>query len=114
MAVKYDPVLASIGSRIVKHREELGMSASELAIRADLTSSTLSLYESGQRAMGVDKLHRIAVALKVPLSYLQSEELDEFSAFPPEAIPVMEKLKGLTPEKQRMIIKMFSAQLATL
>ena len=114
MAVKYDPVLASIGSRIVKRREELGMSASELAIRADLTSSTLSLYESGQRAMGVDKLHSIAVALKVPLSYLQSEELDEFSAFPPEAIPVMEKLKGLTPEKQRMIIKMFSAQLATL
>ena len=39
MAVKYDPVLASIGSRIVKRREELGMSASELAIRADLTSS---------------------------------------------------------------------------
>ena len=35
MAVKYDPVLASIGSRIVKRREELGMSASELAIRAE-------------------------------------------------------------------------------
>ena len=114
MPSKYNPLLAAIGEKIVNRREELGMTATELAIQADITPSSLSLYESGQRAMGVDKLHRIAVALKVPLSYLQSEELDEFSAFPPEAIPVMEKLKGLTPEKQRMIIKMFSAQLATL
>ena len=77
MTSTYDPLLASIGRKIVKRREELGMTATELAIQADITASTLSLYESGQRAMGVDKLHRIAAILKVPLSYLQSEELDD-------------------------------------
>ena len=63
MAIKFDPVLAQIGSRIVKRREELGMSATELAIQADMTMSALSLIESGQRNPGVDKLYRIALAM---------------------------------------------------
>lgn len=114
MASLYNPMLAAIGEKIIRRREELGMTASELAVQADITASSLSLYESGQRAMGVDKLHKIAVALKVPLSYLQSEELDKFSSFPPEYFRVMEQLKELPVEKQRMMLKMFSAQIASL
>ena len=114
MASLYNPMLAAIGEKIIRRREELGMTASELAVQADITASSLSLYESGQRAMGVDKLHKIAVALKVPLSYLQSEELDKFSSFPPEFFRVMEQLKELPVEKQRMMLKMFSAQIASL
>lgn len=114
MASLYNQMLAAIGEKIIRRREELGMTASELAVQADITASSLSLYESGQRAMGVDKLHKIAVALKVPLSYLQSEELDKFSSFPPEFFRVMEQLKELPVEKQRMMLKMFSAQIASL
>ncbi len=114
MASLYNPMLAAIGEKIIRRREELGMTASELAVQADITASSLSLYESGQRAMGVDKLHKIAVALKVSLSYLQSEELDKFSSFPPEYFRVMEQLKELPVEKQRMMLKMFSAQIASL
>lgn len=114
MASAYNPMLAAIGEKIIRRREELGMTASELAVQADITASSLSLYESGQRAMGVDKLHKIAVVLKVPLSYLQSEELDKFSSFPPEYFRVMEQLKELPVEKQRMMLKMFSAQIASL
>ena len=114
MARAYDPMLAAIGAKIIKRREELGMTASELAIQADITASSLSLYESGQRIMGIDKLHKIAAALKVPLSYLQSEELQKFSAFPAEFFRVMEKLNELPIEKQRMMLKMFSAQIASL
>lgn len=79
-----DPTVAErIGKKIIKRREELGMTATELAIQANLRASQLSLYESGQRTMGVDKLNNIAMALKVPLSYFQSEELDTFSEVPP-------------------------------
>lgn len=101
MARTYDPLLATIGSKIVKRRMELGMSGAELAIQADLTPSTLSLYESGQRAMGVDKLHRIALALRVPLSYLQAEELNAFSDTPMDFFPLIEQLKSLPVDQQR-------------
>lgn len=114
MANVYDPQLAAIGSRIVKRRMELGMSGSELAIQADLTPSSLSLYESGQRAMGVDKLHRIALALRVPLSYLQTDELDAFSEMPRDFYPLIEKLKVLPVDQQQMMIRMISAQLSVL
>ena len=114
MPSKYNPLLAAIGEKIVNRREELGMTATELAIQADITPSSLSLYESGQRVMGVNKLHRIAAALKVPLSYFQADELDRFSDYSSEMMSLMEQLRDLPLDKQRMMIKMFSAQIATL
>lgn len=43
-----DPTVAErIGKKIIKRREELGMTATELAIQANLRASQLSLYESG-------------------------------------------------------------------
>ena len=114
MAVTYEPVLADIGAKIIKRREELGMTAAELAIQADLSASSLSLYESGQRAMGVDKLNRIAAALRVPFSYLQPSELDRYSEMPDDFYPLMEQLKALPAEKRRMMLNMFSAQISTL
>ena len=114
MSNTYNSTLVSIGAKIVKRREELGMSAKELAIQADMTPNTLSLYESGQRAMGVDKLQKIALALKVPLSYLQSNDLDRFSDCPTDFYPLIEQLKTLPIEKQRLMLKMFSAQISTL
>lgn len=114
MAKQYDPVLVSIGRKIIERREAIGMTATELAILADVTASALSLYESGQRSMGVDKLHRIASALRVPLSYFQDEELDAFSDYPTELYPIIEQLKQLPIEKQQMMLKMFSAQMSVL
>ena len=111
MASTYNPTLSGIGEKIVKRREALGMTATELAIQANLNASTLSLYESGQRKMGVDKLIRIAEVLKVPLSYLQPDELDIYLTFPTEFFPVMEKLKALPIDKQQMMLRMFSAQI---
>ena len=114
MANTYNPILAAIGAKIIKRREELGMTATELAIQADLHTSTLSLYETGRREMGVDKLQKIALALKVPLSYLQSNDLDRFSDCPADFYPLIEQLKTLPIEKQRLMLKMFSAQISTL
>ena len=114
MAVRFDPVLFQIGQKIVQRREELKMTATELAIQSDMPMSTLSLIENGQRNMGVDKLHKIAVALKVPFSYLQPNDLDEFSEISDDFLSFNEQLKALPPDLRKMMIKMFAAQLASL
>ena len=114
MASSYDPLLAEIGTKITRRRDELGMTAAELAIQADMTASTLSLYETGQRAMRVDKLYKIAKTLRVPFSFLQPDDLDQFSEIPDNLYQIMEQIKSLPADKQQMMIKMFSAQITTL
>ena len=110
----FDPGLAEVGAKIVKRREELHITAVELSIQADVSANTLSLYESGQRAMGIDKLVRIAQALKVPFSYLQPDELSVYSEVPKGCSTVLEKLKALPIKKRNMLLKMFLAQITTL
>lgn len=106
--------LKDIGKKIVKRRKELNMTATELAIQADITASSLSLYETGQREMRIDTFYKISAVLKVPFSYFQAKELDEFLSYPQEFYPLMNQLKELPLEKQKMMLKMFSAQLNTL
>ena len=72
----YNSVLADIGNRICHRREMLGMSGTELALRADISASTLSKIENGRRNIGVETLCAVAKALEVPLSFLQPTELD--------------------------------------
>lgn len=114
MAIADNPVINNIGKKITQRREELGMTATELARQANLSYSQMSLYESGQRTMGVDKLYNIAVVLKAPLSYFQSEELDTFSEVPPSFQSLIEKMKKLPPDKQHMMKNIFMAQIDTL
>ena len=73
----YNSVLADIGNRICQRREMLGMSGTELALRADISASTLSKIENGRRNIGVETLCAVAKALEVPLSFLQPKELDK-------------------------------------
>lgn len=90
------------------------MSAKELAIQADIDAGTLSKYEAGQQEMKVGTLHRIAAALKVPLSYLQSSELDKFTEIPREFQPLLVQLQALPADKKRMMLNMFKAQISSL
>ena len=114
MASTYNPVLGQVGEKILRRRQELGMTATELAIQADMPASSLSLIESGQRSVRIDNLHKIATALRVPLSDLQADALDEFSEIPPDILPLTEKLKQISMDQRRMMIKMFIAQIDTL
>ena len=110
----FDPVLAEVGARIVKRRKELHMTASELSIQAGVSGNTLSLYETGQRAMGIDKMYRIAQALMIPFSYLQPDELPAYSMVPEGFSEMLEKLYNLPADKRSMLLKMFQAQIAVV
>lgn len=59
-----------IGDRIRRRREELGMSQSDLARRADLTPSGIWQYEQGERKPSSEALTKLADALKVATDYL--------------------------------------------
>lgn len=113
MTCKYDPVPMQIGNRIVERREELNMKQNELAIQADLSAVTLSRIESGQVDVKASNLVKIAKALKVPLSLLQPEILDEYSEIDREKQGLLEELTVLPVAEQMMLIKMFKAQIQT-
>lgn len=114
MAKDLDPVLVQIGSRIVKRREELHMTATDLSIQADVSANSLSFYESGQRAMGIDKMYRITQALRIPFSYLQPDEMSDCPEIPEDCRLLFEKLNSLPVKKKDMLLKMFQAQIAAV
>lgn len=109
MAVEYNQSLVDMGDRIRARREELGMSAAELAVRTDMDASALSRIESGQRAVRTDRLIKIAAALKTSLASLQPSELDQFSDVPAEMLPIIEKLQKKSLADQKKLIQIFAS-----
>jgi transcriptional regulator with XRE-family HTH domain len=65
-----------IGSKIRKLREEVGLTATELAAKADLSPSMLSQVERDIVAPSISSLRRIAATLNVPAFYFLVEESD--------------------------------------
>lgn len=103
-----------IGNRITRCREKLGMTATNLAIQADMTASTLSAIENGRRDMKIESFCAIAKALHVSLDQLQPEELDEYSGISPALRELIDAIERLPVNKQRMMIRMFLAQIVSL
>ncbi|MBP0459497.1 helix-turn-helix domain-containing protein [Streptomyces montanisoli] len=63
--------LRETGERVAQERTQAGLSQRELAVRAELSQSTLARIETGERsALTVAELDRIATALGVPLTLL--------------------------------------------
>ena len=67
----FDPEV--FGNNIREFRLDEGMSVTEFAEKLGTTERIIQYYEAGQRTPRVDMLIDIAVALKVPVSYLLSE-----------------------------------------
>ena len=109
-----NPAAKEIGLRIACRRIELGMNQKQLSIQADIPYQTISLIENGRRMPDTDTLIKFAHALKVPFSALQPKSLDPYCKMPAEALPLIEKLKELTPEKRKTMIDMFMGQMKTL
>lgn len=72
----------TIGERIRKLRQELGLSQQELAHKAGVRRPTISELESGkQRGLTVETAKRLARALGVGIDYLAGtwEDLEGFN-----------------------------------
>jgi transcriptional regulator with XRE-family HTH domain len=63
------PISASLGQRIRTARKDAGMSQGQLASNLNTTQSAISLYEAGQRSVGIDMLLNVAKILNRPLHY---------------------------------------------
>lgn len=68
----HDPekIAQNLATLIREKRTALGLSHEELAVRAGLDRSTVSLYESGKRVATISSAVRIANALEIRLSDL--------------------------------------------
>lgn len=68
------PVSASLGQRIRTARRDAGMSQGQLATALNTTQSAISLYEAGQRSVGIDMLLNVAKILNRPLHYFLGDD----------------------------------------
>jgi len=59
-----------VGNLIKEKRTELGLSHEQLAVRAGLDRSSISLYESNKRVPTISSAARVAMALEIKLSDL--------------------------------------------
>lgn len=67
------PVSALLGQRIRMARRDANMSQGQLAAALSTTQSAISLYEAGQRSVGIDMLLNVARILNRPLHYFLGE-----------------------------------------
>ena len=67
-----DLTSAVLGNRIRQARKDAGLSQVRLAQLLNTTQSAISLYEAGQRAVGIDMLLNVAGILNRPLHYFLS------------------------------------------
>ena len=113
MAKEYNPQLAEMGAKIVARREELGMTATELAIYVGITSAALSRIENGQSEAKVTTLIKIADTLRVPLSYFQPGDVST-NSIPREMLALIPKLKRKAPAEQLKLMQLFASMIDTI
>ena len=70
------PVSAQLGQRIRTARRDANMSQGQLAGALNTTQSAISLYEAGQRSVGIDMLLNVARILNRPLHYFLGDDGD--------------------------------------
>lgn len=89
--------LASLlGQQLRHHRREQGLSLGDLAARADVSKSILSLIERGEANPSIETLFRITQALQVPLGVLLAEPDEAPSrAIPKESGAPVSGLSGM-------------------
>lgn len=75
--------VAELGRRVRLHRLYQRMTQDQLAERARLSRSFVSLFETGERGIDVRALRRIAHALNLALPALVAEPGEERFLWPP-------------------------------
>lgn len=92
-----------IGDRIRQRREELGLSATELAKMVGVGKSTISNYESNRSAPNETTLFKLFVALKCDANYLYSDYIEDIVASKKvtQALVTKEELQVITEYRKK-------------
>ncbi len=70
MSRKSSAIVKRFGRNVAAARAHRGIRQAELATRAGLDASYVSLIEAGKRVVGIDTAERLALALNAPLGAL--------------------------------------------
>ena len=103
---------AALGKRIKTAREKKNMTQEELAAAVDYSVDHMSVIERGVKSPKLDKLVAIANVLSVGTDYLLQDDLD--TAVLLQASEISEKLKTLSPEKQRKALNVLGTLITEL
>lgn len=95
-----NPDLVELGKNIQKQREFIGMSQEELGLEIGTAKGKISLYESAQMVMKVDRFFDIAEALLVTPTELAPERFNNQPNIDLKLFQIGEMIKKLNPEKQ--------------
>lgn len=101
------PTDETIGLRLKKRRQQVGLSLRELAARTGFTASFLSQVERGQTNTSLNSLRRIAEALEVSIQYFLNDN--------PPFMPVVRansRAKLILPDVEA-IYELLTPELAT-
>lgn len=101
MTREYVTQLYDIGQRIREIRMERGMSQTDLAIAVDTSRNVISKWESGESAIRMDSLLRLADELKVPPTAI----IPRSSGKADEADLLYGQLQTLNPSQKQFVLK---------
>ncbi|MDQ1316657.1 MAG: hypothetical protein QG588_305 [Candidatus Poribacteria bacterium] len=98
--------IMSVGERIKNRRIELGISQTQLAKKASLTSASISQFESGSRKPSFDVISKLALALEVNTDYLLGNNYEkEISVtIEPEYAEMISIIKELSEENKKLLL----------
>ena len=102
----------ALGKRIKVAREKKNMTQEELAAAVDYGVGHMSVIERGVKPPKLDKLVAIANALGVGTDELLQDNLD--SAVLLQASELSEKIRALSPEKQRKVMNILNTVITEL
>lgn len=108
--VSDESITRSVGRRLRAARERAGITQAELAERAGLQAESISRIETGQRALSLGNLGRLATALEVGLGDLidegRAEPMPRLSA---EETKVLEMWRGLGERDRGLVMSLVKA-----
>ena len=92
----------TLGEKIRRARESIGLSQGKLAKASGLAQSSISYIESGSKKPNVETISILAKALGMPASYLLDDQKDDESATP--LISELVKVVSLLPDERAELV----------
>lgn len=106
ISVNNEREFMSVGERIKNRRIELGISQTQLAKKASLTSASISQFESGSRKPSFDVISKLALALEINTDYLLGNNYKKeiLVTIEPEYAEMISIIKELSEENKKLLL----------